>query len=55
MKIGEKLNKKGMKLMKPLRASITRESSGPDISTIIEIFGKKKTKDRIKEFLEYEQ
>ncbi len=51
LKIGEILSKKGAKLLKPLRLSISGYESGPDLSTIIEIFGREKTKTRLLEYL----
>ncbi len=53
LKTGKDLSKKGKNLMKPLRLSITKFSSGPDLSKILEIYGKKETINRIKEFLKY--
>ncbi len=51
--VGRELSKSGINLMKPLRLSITRFSSGPDLSKILEIYGRSETKKRIKEFLEH--
>jgi glutamyl/glutaminyl-tRNA synthetase len=47
MEAGEELELKGAKLMKPIRIQLTGEGSGPDIATIIEIFGKEKTLERL--------
>ncbi len=51
MSAGEKLEVKGRFLMMPIRISATGKEHGPDISTILEIFGKEKSISRMEEFI----
>jgi len=51
MKVGEDLNSKGRKLMMPIRIAATGKEHGPDIASILTIFGKEKTLERLKEFI----
>ena len=46
--VGKRLNKEGANLMKPIRILTTGALSGPDITTILEVFGKSKTLERLK-------
>lgn len=51
MGIGKENGIKGRQLMMPLRNALTGKTSGPDIATTMEIFGKEKTLKRLKEFI----
>lgn len=51
MKVGEELEVKGRKLMMPIRIATTGKEHGPDIASILTIFGKEKTLQRLKEFI----
>lgn len=46
-KIGEKLNLKGEKLLKPIRIATTGKKSGPQISKMLYLLGKKKIQNNI--------
>lgn len=48
MLVGDELKIKGKDLLMPLRLKITGKEFGPDLSSIIEIFGKDKTLERLK-------
>lgn len=51
MNIGKENGIKGKQLMMPLRNALTGKTSGPDIATTMEIFGKEKTLRRLREFV----
>lgn len=51
MNAGEELGVKGKKLMMPIRIASTGKEHGPDIASILTIFGKEKTLERLKEFI----
>lgn len=51
MQTGEEVGVKGKKLMMPIRIATTGKQHGPDIASILKIFGKEKTLQRIKEFI----
>lgn len=53
-KISEKYNIRGKKLMMPIRIATTFEKSGPDIVSVLKIFGRKKVLIRIEKFLKNE-
>lgn len=50
-RVGSELEVKGKNLMMPIRISVTGKQHGPDIASIIEIFGKEKTILRMEEFI----
>ncbi|NOQ50490.1 MAG: glutamate--tRNA ligase [Mycoplasmataceae bacterium] len=51
MDLGKKHNVRGKELFFPLRIALTGINHGPDLGSIMEIFGKEKTMKRLKEFI----
>ena len=51
MNTGKENEIKGKLLMMPLRLSVTGKTSGPDISSVMEVFGKEKTIERMENFI----
>lgn len=49
--VGKETGIKGKNLMMPLRNALTGRKSGPDVAMIMEIFGKEKTLDRLRNFV----
>ena len=49
MNVGKENEIKGKVLMMPIRLALTGKTAGPDISKTMEIFGKEKTIQRLKE------
>jgi nondiscriminating glutamyl-tRNA synthetase len=48
MTTGKENDIKGKLLMMPMRLAVTGKTAGPDISKTMEIFGKEKTIERLK-------
>ena len=51
MSTGKENEIKGKLLMMPLRLALTGKTSGPDISSVMEVFGKEKTLERMENFI----
>ena len=52
LEAGAEMNVKGRLLMMPIRLATTGKQHGPDIASVLKIFGKEKTIKRLKEFLD---
>ncbi|BDU67852.1 MAG: glutamate--tRNA ligase [Candidatus Tyloplasma litorale] len=51
LKTGSSLNVKGRNLMMPIRIATTGKKSGPDIASVLRVFGKEKTILRLEKFI----